>query len=303
MELQQTINSRVSLKGIGLHTGEECSLALLPAPVNSGITFKRIDLKESPAIPANYSKIVDPALRPRRTSIGEGSVEVQTVEHLMAALCGLSVDNVIIEVNAQELPGLDGSAKPYVELIKKAGIVAQDAPRRPLVIKEPLWIEEGDASMAVLPSDNFKVSYTLDYKNAIVGCQYLSFSIDEDVFEQQIAPSRTFCLSSEVEELKMMGLGKGANYENTIVISDKGVVGCNLRFENELVRHKISDLIGDLYLLGAPIKGHVVALKSGHSLNIKMLQRLGLYAARQSNAGVSPPSKEKTGGLLSLIHI
>ncbi|MFH1406401.1 MAG: bifunctional UDP-3-O-[3-hydroxymyristoyl] N-acetylglucosamine deacetylase/3-hydroxyacyl-ACP dehydratase [Candidatus Omnitrophota bacterium] len=296
MELQRTIKSRVSIKGIGLQTGKEITLTLLPAPANSGISFRRTDIKDSELIPARASKVVEPQAKPRRTTIGSNGSEIQTVEHILAALAGVAVDNVIIEVDGGEIPGLDGSAKPYVELIKKAGIIQQDAPKKYLVVKEPLWVEDGDSSVAVFPSDSFRISYTLRYDNTKIGSQYASFAINEKIFESEIAPSRTFCLASEVNGLKALGLGKGANYENTLVVSEDGIVQNKLRFEDEFVRHKISDLIGDLYLLGAPLKAHVVAIKSGHALNIKMLNRLNQYMTRQSQAAIISPSKEVKKG-------
>ncbi len=287
MELQKTIKTEANLSGTGIHTGEQVKVKFLPAPVNSGITFVRVDLPQRPSIAANINNIVDVLRSPRRTSIGSGEAEVQTVEHLMAALCGLGIDNLVVEVDGEELPGLDGSAKPFFEILKAAGLEEQNAPKKFLHIRTPVWIEENGTSLVIIPDEHFRVSYTLNYDHPLIATQYANFIVTPDIFEKEIAPSRTFCLQSEADELRKQGLGRGANYDNTLVVAGKTVVKNKLRFDNEFVRHKISDLIGDLYLLGTNIKGHAIAVRSGHPLNIKLLRRLKLQEEKLKAAAVT----------------
>lgn len=290
MELQKTIKNEASLSGIGIHTGDKTKVKFLPAAANTGITFVRVDLAQRPKVAANINNIIDVLQRPRRTSIGQGDAEVQTIEHLMAALCGLGIDNLIVEVEGEELPGLDGSAKPYFDALKKCGIEEQNAPKKFLHIQQPVWIQDNGTSLVILPDENFRVSYTLNYNHPKIATQYANFIVTPEIFEKEIAPSRTFCLQAEADELQKEGLGKGANYENTLVVGEKGVINNNLRFDNEFVRHKISDLIGDLYLLGANIKGHAIAIRSGHPLNIKLLRRLKMQEEK-ARAGAITPSQ------------
>lgn len=284
VEYQQTIQKPVELSGIGLHTGQKVDVRFKPAPENQGIEFVRVDLDGQPRVKAHMSNLIE---RPRRTSIGIQDVEIHTIEHVLAALVGLSIDNINIELNAEELPGLDGSALPFLEILKKAGNKKQNALRNYFQPKEPLYMEDGDSSVMILPANDFRVSYTMNYPHPLLKSQYASFEFDARVFEEEIAPSRTFCLQQEAEDLTRQGLGKGANYENTVVVGEDGIVNNVLRFEDEFVRHKICDLIGDLYLLGHPVKGHVIGIKSGHPLNIKLLQKIKHLHDRQTKAGIS----------------
>lgn len=271
---QRTIKDTAEVKGIGLQTGAPVTLRIKPAPVNTGITFYRTDLADRPSINIQSMDLEDSQSAQRRTTLGMGPLQIQTTEHLLAALAGLAIDNIVIELDNVELPGLDGSAKGFADLIKKAGIIEQDAQKNFLKVAEPVWVREGDAFIAVFPDDNFKVSYTLSYEVPGLGSQYMSQVLDEMAFENNIAPARTFCLEQEAEQLLKMGLGKGANYDNTLVIGKDGPIKTILRFPNEPVRHKVLDLIGDLYLVGMPIKGHVVAIKSGHKLNMELVKKL-----------------------------
>lgn len=283
---QKTIAREASLKGVGLHTGKEAVVRILPAPVNSGINFIRVDLPERPVISANISNVIDITRRPRRTSIGIDGFEVHTIEHLMSALCALDITNVNIEISDEEVPGLDGSALPFMEALEEAGVHDQDELAQFYQVREPIWIEEGGASVIVLPDDNFKVSYTLSYKHLGLSDQYASFILNKDIYKQEIAPARTFCLEDEADLLRKQGLGKGADYKNTLVVGPKGVIDNTVRLDDEFVRHKISDLIGDFYLLGYPIKAHVIAIKSGHSLNIKLLERIRRQQYRLHAGGI-----------------
>jgi UDP-3-O-acyl N-acetylglucosamine deacetylase len=199
-------------------------------------------------------------------------LQIQTTEHLLAALSGAGIDNIIIEMDNIEPPGADGSAKVFLEAVKKAGVVEQDAPKNIFAVKNPVWCASGDSLLAVFPDDEFKISYTLSYPG--IGTQFFSAVINEKIFENEIASARTFCSEAEAAELIKRGLGKGANYENTLVMGLKGPINNTLRFPDEPVRHKVLDLIGDLYLAGEGIKGHVVAIKSGHKLNMELVGKL-----------------------------
>ncbi len=274
-QMQKTLKRSTSLSGVALHTGKFVNLKFNPAPVNTGIVFIRIDLPTRPKIPANIANVIDLARRPRRTSIGaEQNIEIHTVEHLMASLYGLGIDNLIIEIDGEEVPGLDGSAAPFIETFKEAGIEELSEPKQYFTIREPIWIEEGQSSISILPAEEFRISYTLSYQHSFLKDQFLDIVVTPENFANLVAPSRTFCLDEEVKALRSLGLGKGANYENTLVVGSKGVIRNRTRFESEFVQHKVLDLIGDLYLLGHPIKGHVVAIKSGHPLNVKLLQKI-----------------------------
>ncbi len=287
MVLQKTIVNSVTLSGVGLHTGQKVNVKFIAAPEDNGVEFVRVDQQGSPRVKADMSNLIE---RPRRTSIGIRNIEIHTIEHLMAALVGLGIDNIIIEMDAEELPGLDGSALPFFEILKKAGIVEQRTVRKYFQPKEPLFIEEGDSSLMILPANEFRVSYTMSYPHPMLKSQYASFKVDTTVFEKELAPSRTFCLQAEAEELIRQGLGKGANYDNTVVVGDNEIVNNKLRFEDEFVRHKICDLIGDLYLSGHPIIGHVIGIKSGHPLNIKLLQKVKHLYNRQTQASIGTTS-------------
>lgn len=281
MPLQKTIEKRVSYRGIALHSGEETTLTLEPAPAGKGIVFIREDLTNSPQVAARVNKVVS---NMRGTSLGEGKVRIRTVEHILAALAGLAIDNVRVKVDGEEIPAADGSALPFVKLIQKAGIVEQEFPRQFLEINEPLWIEEGDKRLIVLPSPGLKITYTVDFPHSPLKSQFVEFAIDEKIFIQEIAPSRTFGFMEEVEELKKKGLIKGGSLDNAVVIDKNGILNKEgLRFPNEPVRHKVLDLIGDLYLLGQPIKAHIIAVKSGHLFNVQLIQKLEELKSKKRN--------------------
>lgn len=275
MTRQRTIGRAVTLSGVGLQTGKAVTMTLKPSPEGSGINFIRTDLANRPLLNLQSFDLSPSLLNfSRRTTLGAGPLQVQTTEHLLAALSGLSIDNIVIELDNEELPGLDGSAKDFVVLIRSAGFLEQDKAKAVLEIKEPVKCASGGASLEVTPSDSFQISYSLDYPDPVLGKQSLSVKVNESVFEKEIAPARTFCLEKEARALLAMGLGKGANYKNTLVLGPGGPVDNVLRFPDEPVRHKILDLIGDLYLLGMGIKGKVTAVKSGHKLNMELVKKL-----------------------------
>jgi UDP-3-O-[3-hydroxymyristoyl] N-acetylglucosamine deacetylase/3-hydroxyacyl-[acyl-carrier-protein] dehydratase len=299
IEKQRTLKHPAQVSGRGLHTGASVTATFLPAPVSTGVRFVRADLPGKPVIPADIEHVVDIA---RETTIGVNGAVVHTVEHLMASLMGLHVDNVIVEIDGPEPPVGDGSALIYLEALKAAGFEAQDSPRDYVVIEEAIKVDDvknGGVELVVLPSDGFRVTFMMDYPNAPFGTQYAAmYSLDE--FESDFAPARTFCMLSEVEELHKRGLIKGGGIDCAVVVADRefdqaeldrlatlfGVegqvyIGQNgtlngtaLRFANEFCRHKTLDLIGDLSLLGAPLRGHVMAARSGHAANIELVSKI-----------------------------
>ena len=283
---QRTIKKPVELSGIGLHTGAKVNLKFKPAPTNIGINFIRVDIPDSPMVKADILNVLDQTKSLRRTSIGSGAVEIHTIEHLMAALWSVGMDNIIIEIDGPELPGLDGSATGFIEVLKKAGIENQSAKKKIYQVRSPIWVEQNGAMIMVLPDNQFRISYTLNYEHPLLRAQYISFALDEATFEKEVASSRTFCLEREVNDLRQKGLGKGANYENTVVVGQNGVIDNDLRFEDEFARHKILDLLGDLYLLGYGIKGHIIAVRSGHPLNISLVDRINMQREKVQAGGI-----------------
>lgn len=267
----------MQLSGIGVNTGEEIKVRIRPAPTGTGVRFIRTDLPGKPEIPATPEYATS---RLRRTALRKGDpktggAEVQLVEHVLAALYAMRVDNVYVEVSGIEMPVGDGSASMYVDAIESAGIVEQDKLRREVVVTEPISITASDSSLIALPSeDGFRVSFTLDYRPAIQP-QYSSWKIDPGTFRDEIGPARTFCLEEEIEELRARNLGKGASYQNTLVITRTGQpIENSLRFEDEFCRHKILDILGDLCLTGVDINAHIIGVKSGHALNVRMAEKI-----------------------------
>ena len=286
MDKQRTIAKEASLKGIGLHTAKKVSLTFKPADIDTGINFIRTDLPNKPVIKASIDYVLSQFRSPRRTSLGRDSIEIHTIEHLMAALSGLCIDNIYIEIDNDEVPGLDGSSLNFLEILSKAGIKEQEKSRRYYLIKEPIFAEEEGSAIVAVPAQEFKISYTLDYNHPLLKTQFLEINVNDDVFKNELASSRTFCLESEVTELQQQGLGRGANYENTLVVGESGVIKNKLRYLDEFIRHKILDLLGDLYILGMPLRGHIIALRSGHSLNLKLARKIGQQRQRYSLGGV-----------------
>ena len=250
--------------------GEPVELTFKSAPENFGVVFHRIDLPGRPAIkvcPENYDLAI-----PRCTSLRSGDATISSVEHLLSALAGMRIDNVSIDINAPEPPALDGSALPYVRLIKQAGTIQQDAPRSLIELSEPFAVYDKDKQLIVLPSDFMQISFVYDHPQ--IPSQVATFTIQPEIYENEIAPARSFCFADEVEALKQQGIGKGATHENVIVVDEGQRTSDALRFDDEFVRHKILDLIGDLYLGGQLPKSHVVAIRSGHTLHAELIQKL-----------------------------
>ena len=286
MDKQKTIEREISLKGIGLHTAKKVNVTFKPADIDTGINFIRTDLPARPLIKASIGSLLSQSRSPRRTSLGRDNVEIHTIEHLMAALSGLCIDNIYIEIDNDEVPGLDGSSLNFLETLSEAGIKEQEKSRRYYLIKEPIFVEEEGCAIVAVPSQEFKISYTLDYNHPLLKAQFLEINFNEGAFKNELASSRTFCLESEAEELQQQGLGRGANYENTLVVGENGVIKNKLRYPDEFIRHKILDLLGDLYILGMPLRGHIIALRSGHSLNLRLARKIDQQRQRYSLGGV-----------------
>lgn len=304
-ELQRTIAREVFLNGVGIHTGEPVSVRVMPASPETGIVFIRTDLPHRPTIPVKSARVVDVDKSVRRTTLSKDGVEVQTVEHFMASLWGVGIDNAYVEVSGVEMPGLDGSAIQFVQQLSAAGTTEQPAPRRLFTLREPICVEEGDSSIVVFPDRTLRISYLLSYPHPLLKSQFVSYGLNGGAsFEQAIAPARTFCLKEEAEALRRAGFGKGATFDNTLVLGEDGVLHNTLRFEDECARHKILDLLGDLYLLGAHLRAHVLAVKSGHPLNVKLLKKLD-QALEQWKLGAlqSPTSEVMVGPQLDITQI
>jgi len=253
---------------------------LLPAGPDTGIVFIRTDLDGKPRVPASAEFVASTI---RRTLLKRGLAEVGTVEHLLAAASGARVDNMIVELDGDEVPNMDGSAVRFYQIIKQAGALEQAAERPALFVNDPVTVQDGDVAMFALPNDQgMSVTYTLDYESPLIETQSYAYNFTEETFARDIAPSRTFCLSTEVDELRKRGLGRGATYQNTLVVSEKGVIDNELRFPDEFVRHKVLDVLGDLSLLGADLYARIVAVKSGHSLNVKLARTLREKMKRES---------------------
>ncbi|MGH9147794.1 MAG: UDP-3-O-acyl-N-acetylglucosamine deacetylase [Vicinamibacterales bacterium] len=269
METQRTLRRPVSCTGIGLHSGNKVSLSLKPAPADFGIRFRRSDLGglEIPATVDNLASIQYAT----GLACGEGSVE--TVEHLLAALVSLGVDNVVVELNHPEVPIMDGSASPFVYLIHEAGIKTLATARRFLKVVRPIALSSGDKRIALYPSDHFKVTYSISFDHPLLRHQSRTLAITEDSFIEEIASARTFGFLKEVEMLRQHGLALGGSLDNAIVLGETSVLNA-LRFDDEFVRHKILDVLGDLALLGHPIIGHLVAHRGGHALHTSFATRI-----------------------------
>jgi UDP-3-O-[3-hydroxymyristoyl] N-acetylglucosamine deacetylase/3-hydroxyacyl-[acyl-carrier-protein] dehydratase len=274
--LQRTLANKCSYTGIGIHTGRQVTVSFRPAPADSGIVFVRVDLPDAPEIPASISHVVRSSDYSRRTTLSLNGVQIHTVEHVLASLVGLGIDNAVVELDSDEpAEPTDGSCKPFVDILTEAGIVEQDARVQHLEILEPVTFDEGEVHIAASPHDGFRLSFTINYKNPTIGTQFASFELTESTFLEEIAPARTFALQSDVEMLQKQGLIKGGSLENAILVGQDGIVNKgDLRFPDEFVRHKILDLLGDLALLGMPLKGHVYASKSGHASNVRFVERL-----------------------------
>ena len=282
---QQTLRRQVSCAGIGLHSGTRVSLTLKPAAAGTGIVFRRADLGVD--IPARVEQV---AAINYATVLGADGATVETVEHLLAALVSAGVDNVIVELTQPEVPIMDGSSAPFLFLIQEAGLKKLSTPRRYLKVLRPISVASGDKHIAIYPSDHFKVSYTISFDHPSLRHQSRTMRITEQSFNDEIAPARTFGFLKEVEWMRQQGLALGGSLDNAIVIGDTGPLN-PLRFDDEFVRHKILDAVGDLALLGKPVLGHVVAHRAGHGLHTLLAKQLlaepDAYAVVEESAAPS----------------
>lgn len=271
---QRTLKNAIRATGVGLHTGKKVVLTLKPAPVDTGIVFRRVDLDPVVEIEARAENVGDTLLS---TTLVKDDVRIATVEHLLSAMAGLGIDNAIVELSAQEVPIMDGSAGPFVFLIQSAGIQEQSAAKKFLRIKKPVHVEEGDKVASFLPFNGFKVSFTIDFDHPVFQGRNLSSSVDfsSTSFVKEVSRARTFGFMHEIEYLRSKGLVQGGSVDNAIVIDQYRILNeGGLRYEDEFVKHKILDAIGDLYLLGTSLIGEFKAHKSGHALNNKSLRHL-----------------------------
>jgi UDP-3-O-[3-hydroxymyristoyl] N-acetylglucosamine deacetylase len=272
MFLQRTVKSEIACRSIGLHSGRKIGMAIRPADVDEGIVFVRSDLPGDKRIRADVHNVRDTTLA---TTLGLNGVTISTVEHLMSAFSGLGVDNAVVEVDAPEIPIMDGSARPFVDLLKDAGTQVQGKCKKFLVITDEVSVCEGESRASLLPSPEFRISYKIDFGHPAIGVQSHHLSFSDVSYEEQIASARTFGFLRDVEYLQARGLALGGSLKNAVVLDDQRVLNKEgLRFPDEFVKHKILDAIGDLSLLGIPIIGHFVAYKSGHRLNNLLLKEL-----------------------------
>ena len=263
MTSQRTLRRSITCAGIGLHSGHRVTLTLRPAPADYGIRFRRADLGGL-EIPARVEHV---ASLNYATGLSFAGASVETVEHLLAALVSQGVDNVAIELNTPEVPIMDGSAAPFVYLLQEAGIKTLSAPRRFLKVLRPVSLARGDKHIAIYPADEFRISYTISFDHPLLRHQSRSVVITPDSFAEELAPARTFGFLKDLELLRQQGLTLGGSLDNAVVLGETGVLNNTLRFEDEFVRHKILDAIGDLALVGSPIIGHIVAHRGGHALH------------------------------------
>ncbi len=261
MDFQRTIRKQVSMAGIGLHSGEPVKITLSPASADTGVLFRAAD---GTFIPASSDHVVDTR---SATTVGAFGVKVRSIEHLMAALAGLGIDNVLVDTNAEELPAADGSARPFVDLLLSAGRVSLPAPRQRLVVEEPIRVGDNERWLEITPFDSFRISYTLDNSHPVIGCQVVSMPVTEDVFVTELAAARTYGFLRDVPLMRQHGLARGGSLDNAIVVGKRIVLNDHLRWTDEFVRHKVLDLVGDLHTLGRAVVGHVAGRNAGHMLN------------------------------------
>ena len=269
---QRTLKNQVECTGIGLHSGEKVRLTIKPAPCNTGIRFVRIDLDGNPMIKACVENVSNTILA---TTIGLNGCKAATIEHLMAAFFGLGIDNAVVELDGPEVPIMDGSAAPFIFLLRSSGIKEQKDPKRFIVIKKSFKVADGDRSIEIFPSKELKISYMIDFQHPLLRNQEYELVFSGGDFAREISTARTFGFLKDVQTLQENGFAKGGSLDNAVIIDEFRIINeGGLRFKDEFVRHKILDFIGDLSVIGSPVIGHFVIRRSGHSLNQKMLYKL-----------------------------
>ncbi|HXX80672.1 MAG TPA: UDP-3-O-acyl-N-acetylglucosamine deacetylase [Thermodesulfovibrionales bacterium] len=270
MRLQRTLRQEVTFNGIGLHTGRHAIVKLKPAPRDSGIIFHRTD--RMAVIRAYAGAVTDTAFA---TTLGNGNIKIRTVEHLLAALAGIGIDNLIIEVDGPEIPILDGSSTELVSIILRGGIAKQGKKMPYLRITRPIILEDGHSEIALVPYEGRRITFRIHFPHHLLGEQELSIELNEETFIKEVAPARTFGFLKDIQYMMANGLAKGGSLDNAVILSDKGVLNSSgLRFKDEFVRHKMLDSIGDFSLIGFPIYGHILAHKAGHSTNLKFIKKV-----------------------------
>lgn len=298
MKPQKTIRTEARISGVGLFEGKEAKVLFRPAEADTGVVFVRTDTPEPVRIPAVAPNVAE---RSRRTALKKGAVSIETIEHCLAALWGLGIDNLIVEVNGSELPALDSSSVGYLRTLKRAGLAEQQAERNDFVVTKPVTVADGDASIYALPgrNDALNITYDLDYGGHTgIGRQVFSCQLSPESFEKLLAPARTFLLEAEAKQFQARGIGTHLGPRDILVINSDGPIKNSYRFSDECVRHKIVDLIGDLALVGRPIKGRIVAYKSGHCLNQRLARKLFTMVAQQDRL-----AKQGTDALLDVRQI
>ncbi len=281
---QNTIRKSVSIEGVGLHSGKVARVTISPAPEDGGVVFKVHATGER--IPARPESVVNSHYA---TTLGVNGKRIQTVEHLMAAVAGLGIDNVVIDVDGPEIPALDGSAKPFVALLTSAGRVQQSARRRMLPLPCPLRVGSAGRWVHIVPSETFRISYTLDNDHPAIGTQVLSWAPSERSFVEEFAPARTYGFLRDLGLMRKNGLARGGSLDNAIVLGNRGALN-GLRYDDEFVRHKILDLLGDLALLGRPIGAHVIARNGGHALNLELVLAIQRAVGLERRAAAVAPA-------------
>jgi len=271
MQSQRTVARAIDIEGIGLHTGVASRLRILPDDTDRGIVFVRRDLDDA-EVPAAVEHLVEGG--GLSTTLARGPAVVVTVEHILSALRGLGVDNARIEVDGPEIPIMDGSARPFVEMLRAVGLRVQGKSRRYLTLTKPVSVKQGDKAILALPANDLHATYAIEFPHPAIGSQVVATSLDEEAYVAGIAPARTFCLLKDVEAMRRRGLALGGSLDNALVLSDDGVLNDSLRFSDEFVRHKVLDLIGDLALLGVPLRAHLIAFKAGHRLHAALVKRI-----------------------------
>jgi UDP-3-O-[3-hydroxymyristoyl] N-acetylglucosamine deacetylase/3-hydroxyacyl-[acyl-carrier-protein] dehydratase len=306
MTKQKTILKEISLKGKGLHTSHTVHVVLKPAQAGEGIRFIRTDLAGHPVMKLGSMDVISGGEAGRYSALKNKEALIYTVEHLVSALAGFGIDNITVEVDGDEMPGFDGSASEYMKALKAAGIVELEADKEYFQIKEPICVSRNGASVMIIPAEDFRVSYALEYPHPMLR-QTVTFTVTPETYAKELACCRTFCLKEEADALLAKGLGQGATTANTLVFGPDGVVDNTLRFTDEAARHKVLDCVGDFYLLGMPIKGHVFAFKSGHNLNRELLKKIAeqknKYASVRAFSAIEykPGSSLDVRGIMNII--
>jgi UDP-3-O-[3-hydroxymyristoyl] N-acetylglucosamine deacetylase/3-hydroxyacyl-[acyl-carrier-protein] dehydratase len=302
---QRTLAKETRITGTGLHTGHQVNMTFKPAAAGEGISFVRVDLPGAPVIRLGTLEAIFGGDAGRYSAIKNGDAIIYTVEHVVSALAGAGIDNIRIEMDNDEPAGIDGSAAGFLKAFREAGIQELAAEQTVFVVREPISVSRNGACVMIAPADDFKVSYSLEYPHPMLK-QSVTLTVTGETYERDIAPCRTFCLQEEAEAIRAKGLGLGANYDNTVVYGAQGPVKNTARFSDEAARHKVLDCIGDLYLLGFAIKGHVFAFKSGHALNRELLKKIAEQKAKheaQPAAAKAPQEFPRTLDVRGIMKI